>query len=135
MSGLTSSTAWQALRQEAQAMAGTHLRDLFARDPQRFERFSLRIDDFLLDYSKNRVTERTLRLLFDLARQADLEAWRDRMFAGEQVNATEGRAVLHVALRNRSGRPIRVGADFVELTHEGGLQVVAFAAVAALREC
>ncbi len=113
MSGLTSSAAWQALRHEAQAMGGAHLRDLFARDPQRFDRFSLRIDDFLLDYSKNRITEGTLRLLFDLARQSDLEAWRDRMFAGEKINATEGRAVLHVALRNRSRRRILVDGEDV----------------------
>jgi glucose-6-phosphate isomerase len=89
-------------------MAGTHLRDLFRDDPGRFDRFSLRQDDLLLDYSKNRVSEETLKLLFDLARTADVEGWRDRMFAGERINLTEDRAVLHVALRNRSDRPILV---------------------------
>ena len=113
MSGLTSSAAWQALQHEAQAMDGIHLRDLFAQDPQRFDRFSLRMDDVLLDYSKNRITERTLRLLFDLARQVDLEAWRDSMFSGARINATEDRAVLHVALRHRHGSPVLLDGEDV----------------------
>jgi glucose-6-phosphate isomerase len=108
MSALTGSAAWRALARHAETMAGVHLRDLFARDPDRFARFSLRSDDLLLDYSKNRITEETLRLLLDLARQADVEGWRDRMFAGDRINTTEQRAVLHVALRNRSSRPMPV---------------------------
>ena len=84
------------------------MRELFADDPKRFERFSLEVDDVLVDYSKNRVTDETMRLLFDLARQARVFEWRDRMFAGEKINGTEDRAVLHVALRNRSNRPIVV---------------------------
>jgi glucose-6-phosphate isomerase len=108
MSGLTRSAAWRALERHADAMAGVHLRDLFAGDDDRFARFSLRLDDLLLDYAKNRVTEETLRLLRDLARQAELEAWRTRMFSGDKINTTEHRAVLHVALRNRSNRPILV---------------------------
>jgi glucose-6-phosphate isomerase len=112
MSSLAASPQWQALKAHADATRGAHLRELFAKDPQRFDRFSLRRDDFLLDYSKNRVTADTMRLLFDLARAADVEGWRDRMFAGEAINFTENRAVLHVALRNRSGRPFAVeGAD------------------------
>jgi glucose-6-phosphate isomerase len=111
MSGLTRSAAWQALERHAKAMAGVHLRELFAVEPDRFVRFSLRAGDLLLDYSKNRVTEETIRLLLDLARQAELEAWRARMFAGDRINTTENRAVLHVALRNRSDRPILVGGE------------------------
>jgi glucose-6-phosphate isomerase len=112
MSALTSSPAWQALVRHAGSMAGIHLRDLFAEDPQRFARFSLSFDDLLLDFSKNRITAETLQLLLDLARQADLEGWRERMFAGERINITEDRAVLHIALRNRSNDPILVdGAD------------------------
>jgi len=84
------------------------MRDLFARDDQRFTRFSLRLGDLLLDYSKNRVTDETMPLLRALAREAGVEAMRDRMFAGEPINLTEGRAVLHVALRNRANRPILV---------------------------
>ena len=113
MSDLTNSPGWQALERHAQAMASVHLRDLFARDPDRFSRFSLRLDDLLLDYSKNRISEETLTLLLDLARQADLEAWRDRMFAGDKINVTEQRAVLHVALRNRANRPILVDGQDV----------------------
>ena len=89
------------------------MRDLFDADPQRFERFSLRFrDNLLLDFSKNRITDETMTLLRGLAREADLPGWIDRMFRGEKINVTEGRAVLHVALRNTSGTPIVVdGAD------------------------
>ena len=66
---------------------------------KRFERFSLRLDDLLLDYSKNLVTQETMTLLFALARQAEVESWRDKMFSGEKINCTEHRAVLHTALR------------------------------------
>jgi glucose-6-phosphate isomerase len=109
MSALTRSAAWRALERHAAAMAGVHLRDLFASDGDRFARFSLRLDDLLLDYAKNRITGETMRLLFDLARQAQLEAWRTRMLSGDEINTTEHRAVLHVALRNRSSRPILAG--------------------------
>ncbi|HET6467123.1 MAG TPA: glucose-6-phosphate isomerase [Geminicoccaceae bacterium] len=113
MSELTRSAAWRDLERHAGEMAAVHLRELFAADPRRFERFSLAEGDLLLDLSKNRVTEETMRLLFALARQQELEAWRDRMFAGERINVTEDRAVLHVALRNRSNRPIRVDGEDV----------------------
>ena len=113
MSELTRSAAWRDLERHAGEMAAVHLRELFAADPRRFERFSLTEGDLLLDLSKNRVTEETMRLLFALARQQELEAWRDRMFAGERINVTEDRAVLHVALRNRSNRPIRVDGEDV----------------------
>jgi glucose-6-phosphate isomerase len=108
MSTLIQSPAWQALARHRDATQGTHLRDLFAADPQRFDRFSLEVEDMLVDFSKNRVTEETLTLLFDLARQARVFQWRDRMFSGDKINRTENRAVLHVALRNRSSRPILV---------------------------
>jgi len=110
---LTQSPAWQALQAHQAQIAPLHMRDLFARDPQRFERFSLNLGDLLLDYSKNRITPGTMPLLFALARQADVEGWRDRMFRGEKINVTENRAVLHVALRNRSNRPILVDGEDV----------------------
>ncbi len=113
MTTVTGSRAWQALNKHAESVRGLHLRDLFAHDPKRFERFNLRHDDLLLDYSKNRVTEETMRLLADLARAADVEAWRAKMFAGEKINFTEGRAVFHVALRNRSSRPAIVDGEDV----------------------
>jgi glucose-6-phosphate isomerase len=84
------------------------MRDLFSADRRRFESFSLRLGEIFFDYSKNRVTAQTMRLLCDLARQAGLPSRIEAMFSGEKVNHTEGRAVLHVALRNRSNRPIVV---------------------------
>jgi glucose-6-phosphate isomerase len=111
MTALTKSKAWQDLQQHAAEMAGVHLRELFAADPGRFDVFSTSEDDFLLDYSKNRITATTMGLLCALARQAELETWRERLFTGEKINLTEDRAVLHIALRNRSNTPIMVGAD------------------------
>ena len=113
MSALTESPAWQALEKHYGELEGRHMRELFAADPRRFEKLSLRLDDILFDYSKNRITEETLRLLFALARQEGLEAKIGAMFAGERINLTEERAVLHVALRNRANRPIRVDGEDV----------------------
>ena len=87
-------------------MRHTHMRTLFSADPDRFNKFSLRFGDFLFDYSKNIVTEDTMLLLTKLAQSCDLRVAVDAMFNGEAINATEGRAVLHTALRNRSGRPV-----------------------------
>ena len=84
------------------------MRDLFAQDATRFDKFTLRFNDLLLDYSKNIVTDTTMQLLFDLARQAELSTWRERLFTGDKINFTENRAVLHTALRNRGNRPIKV---------------------------
>jgi glucose-6-phosphate isomerase len=112
MSLLIDSPVWQALHDQQQRMAGVHMRDLFAADPRRFERFSLRFGDILFDYSKNRITDTTLALLIDLAQQANLAQAIQAMYNGEKINLTENRAVLHVALRNRSNRPIQVdGVD------------------------
>ncbi|MGQ9491688.1 MAG: glucose-6-phosphate isomerase [Anaerolineae bacterium] len=112
MPGPVELSAWRALRAHQREMADVHMRDLFARDPDRFTRFSLRVGDILFDYSKNRITEETMALLFDLARQANLSQKINAMFSGEKYNNTEKRAVLHVALRNRSNRPIYVdGVD------------------------
>src|SRR5205085_11234228 len=108
MTTLTQSPAWQALAAHHDKMASKHMRDLFKADPKRFENFSTRFKDILLDYSKNRINEETMRLLFALARQANLQDWIKRTFEGEKINITEDRAVLHVALRNRSNRPIHV---------------------------
>jgi glucose-6-phosphate isomerase len=104
MTALTSQPAWKALESHARSMAGRHLRDLFRAAPDRFARYSFRLDDLLVDLSKQRVDDETLRLLIDLAKAADLEGWREKMFSGAKINATENRAVLHVALRDRSGR-------------------------------
>jgi glucose-6-phosphate isomerase len=110
---ISQTSAWKALAAHAESNADVTMRELFARDPGRFERFSLRLGDMLLDYSKNRVTDETMTLLRALAREAGVEAMRDRMFAGEPINLTERRAVLHVALRNRANRPILVAGKDV----------------------
>jgi len=102
MSALTTSTAWQTLLLHHQSMAGQHLRDLFAQDPQRFSKFSLQFHDLLLDYSKQLVTDETVTLLLQLARQQQVEAWRDRLLRGEKINGTESRAALHTALRGNA---------------------------------
>src|SRR5512146_2605631 len=99
MSALTQSKAWQALLAHYAANGQLSMRRLFADDPERFARFSLRLDDLLLDYSKNLITQETMDLLFALARQAEVEDWRGKMFSGAKINCTEHRAVLHTALR------------------------------------
>jgi glucose-6-phosphate isomerase len=108
MTSISSSRAWSVLAEHCRGIRPVQMRDLFARDQQRFDTFSRRFGDMLLDFSKNRITEETLRLLVELAREADVEGWRERMFSGEKINNTEGRAVLHVALRNSPDRPIYV---------------------------
>jgi glucose-6-phosphate isomerase len=99
---------WQKLSQHQENIASVHMRDLFATDAKRFDKFSLKFADILFDYSKHRITDETLPLLFQLAREAKIENWRDKMFAGEKINITENRAVLHTALRNRANKPVLV---------------------------
>ena len=108
MGTLTSSPAWKALTKHKTAMEKVHMRDLFAKDPERFDKMSREACGIFVDFSKNRITDETMKLLLDLATQADVDGWREKMFAGEKINTTEDRAVLHVALRNRSNRPILV---------------------------
>ncbi|MEZ5933177.1 MAG: glucose-6-phosphate isomerase [Alphaproteobacteria bacterium] len=109
----TALPAWSALADHAVSIKAAHLRDLFAEDPDRFRTFTLEDDGLLLDLSKNRITRETIGHLITLAKAVDLEGWRDRMFAGERINVTEDRAVLHIALRNRSDRPITVDGEDV----------------------
>jgi len=109
-------TAWAALKAHQQYLAQIHLRDLFAQDSQRFERFSIQACGLLLDYSKNRLTNDTLALLQQLAIKANLQDWISRLFRGEKVNNTEERAALHIALRNRSNHPIMVEGKDVMLS-------------------
>ena len=112
MSKLTEKPAWKALQEHFGQVKDLHMRDLFADDAGRFEKFSLRYNDILLDYSKNRISEQTLPLLIDLAEQSELPAWIEQMYSGEKINFTEQRAVLHTALRNRSNTPVYVdGVD------------------------
>lgn len=113
MSAFSNLPAWRQLVAHQSTIAGLHLRDLFAADTQRFQRFSRQFEDLLVDFSKNRLTGETLSLLLDLARQARLADWIERLFTGEAINHTEHRAVLHVALRNRSNTPILVNGQDV----------------------
>jgi glucose-6-phosphate isomerase len=108
MAALTTLPVWQKLCQHQQKIVSTHMRDLFASDANRFNKYSLKFTDILFDYSKHRINDETLPLLMQLAREADIENWRDRMFSGEKINITENRAVLHTALRNRSNTPVFV---------------------------
>jgi len=113
VSELTHTDAWKQLRRHAGAVSTMSMRDMFASDAARFERFSICLDDLLLDYSKNLITDETMALLMQLARQRDVAGWTRRMFEGEKINVTENRAVLHVALRNRANRPIMVDGEDV----------------------
>ncbi len=105
--------AWKQLEAHYTKINQLHLRDLFAADPGRFERFSLTFEDILLDYSKNRILPETLQLLLDLAKECQVSESIGQLFAGEKINETEGRAVLHTALRNRSNTPVFVDGEDV----------------------
>ncbi|EEQ5617860.1 glucose-6-phosphate isomerase [Escherichia coli] len=105
----TQTAAWQALQKHFDEMKDVTIADLFAKDGDRFSKFSATFgDQMLVDYSKNRITEETLAKLQDLAKECDLAGAIKSMFSGEKINRTENRAVLHVALRNRSNTPILV---------------------------
>ncbi|WP_276482464.1 glucose-6-phosphate isomerase [Paraflavitalea pollutisoli] len=100
--------AWGKLEEHYKKVSRTHLRELFAEDEERFNKFSLQLEDILFDYSKNRITEKTLQHLLDLAEECELDKAITAMFSGDAINQTEGRAVLHTALRNFSGQPVLV---------------------------
>ena len=113
--------SWKALQQHAASLAGTNMRVLFEADPDRARRFGLVLGDLHLDFSKNIATDETLTLLRGLAAEAQVESLRDRMFAGDKINLTEARSVLHVALRNMSGRPVLMDGQDVMPAVEAAL--------------
>jgi glucose-6-phosphate isomerase len=116
---LTETAQWQALAEHREKFGATHLRELFAADPERGPNHTLKVGDLTLDLSKNLVTDETLALLVDLAKARGVEALRDAMFRGEKINVTEDRAVLHVALRAPRDEVIEVdGHDVVPDVHE-----------------
>jgi glucose-6-phosphate isomerase len=116
---LRETEAWRALQEHANEIRDTHLRELFASDPARGERLSLEAAGIFLDFSKNRITDETVKLLLALAAERGVAERRDAMFAGEHINVTEDRAVLHVALRAPKGERIEVdGEDVVPKVHE-----------------
>ncbi len=124
----TRETAFNKLQEHFEQARHLQMRDLFAQDGERFQRFSLQFEDVLLDYSKNLISSETLSLLLELARASNVESWRDRMFHGEKINDTEHRAVLHVALRNRTDNPITIdGEDVMPAVRSVIAQMSAFA--------
>ena len=98
----TDTKSWQNLAAHFEKIKSVHMKDLFAKDAQRFGKHSVRFNDILVDYSKNRITTETLHLLFELANEVGLKVAIDQMFGGQIINETEKRAVLHIALRNRA---------------------------------
>ena len=128
MTSLTSSASWKALEHHHGEIASKHLRDLFADDPGRGERLTAEGVGLYLDYSKNRVTDETMQLLVDLARECRVEQRRDMMFRGDKINVSENRSVLHVALRMPKGTSLVVdGVDVVAEVHEVLDRMAAFA--------
>lgn len=105
--------SWRKLADHYKKIEAIHMKDLFAGDPDRFKKFSFRFNDILVDCSKNRITEETLSLLIGLADEAGVKKAIESMFNGENINATENRAVLHIALRNRANTPIIVDGEDV----------------------
>ncbi|MEZ5918855.1 MAG: glucose-6-phosphate isomerase [Alphaproteobacteria bacterium] len=120
--GLTDSPEWKALQEHACGASAIRTRALFEQDPERFDKFHIALDGLLFDYSKHPVTVETMTRLIALARAAELESWRDKMFAGAQINTTEDRAVLHTALRHSAPEGLEVDgenvAGFISNTHE-----------------
>lgn len=108
MASPTQLPSWQSLAQHADTLRQRELKSLFAEDESRFDNFSIRAPHILFDYSKNLITEETRKGLLTLAEESKVADWRDRMFGGEHINRTEDRAVMHVALRDKSGKPIMV---------------------------
>jgi glucose-6-phosphate isomerase len=104
----TQTDAWKKLQAHYEYISEVPMRQLFARDPERFNRFSIKFEEMLVDFSKNRLTEETIGLLLELAESCKLKEAIEKMFSGAKINETEGRAVLHIALRNRTGTPIVV---------------------------
>jgi glucose-6-phosphate isomerase len=114
MTKIIDSIEWQDLKKHFDDVKNVQMRDLFKDDEQRFEKFHLELDDFLFDFSKNRITEKTLDLLNKLALKADVVSWRAKQFSGEKINTTESRAVLHTALRSQDSDPIFVNGTDVK---------------------
>jgi len=111
MSTINKSPSWKALNEHFEKIKSVHMRDLFNNDGDRFNKYHIQYEDFLVDYSKNRITDETLNLLLNLAKEAKVEDWRDRLFSGDKINFTENRSALHIALRNRGNKPILLDGE------------------------
>src|SRR5208337_3567378 len=115
---LTASKAWKALQSHYEQVRDAQLRELFEADPKRGERLTVEAVGLFLDYSKNRITDETIKLLIELAEESGLQSRIDAMFRGDKINFTEGRAVLHTALRAPRGASIVVdGQNVVPEVH------------------
>ena len=112
---ISKSQAWRNLEHHADEMDDFHLRDAFARDTNRFKKYTVQFGDLLFDYSKQRITDSTLEKLLALVKESNLEAWRDRLFTGERINHTEQRAVLHTALRDISPDPLMLDGENIKI--------------------
>lgn len=99
-------TAWRSLHEHSSEMKSVHMRELFKQDPDRFSNYSISNRDIVFDYAKNIINDKTIQLLLQLANECKLRDGIDAMFNGERINETEGRAVLHTALRNLSSEPV-----------------------------
>lgn len=113
--------SWKILAEHAKEMKGQHMSTLFDEHENRFADFSITLAPFLLDYSKNLITTETMQLLFSLAKDCEVELWRKKMFSGEAINRTEGRAVLHTALRNKSQRTTYVNGEEISKAVQNSL--------------
>ena len=102
------SRIWKKLERHYKSFRKTEMRDMFKKDPQRAEKFSISLDNLTFDYSKNRINERTMKYLLTLAKERKVAEKIQQMFSGEKINKTENRSVLHIALRNRANTPIYV---------------------------
>ncbi|MXO34077.1 glucose-6-phosphate isomerase [Apibacter sp. B3889] len=109
----TETRAWQLLKEHYDQIKDKHLRQWFKEDPQRFDKFSIQFNDILFDYSKNRIEEKTLKLLIQLAEETQVKEAIEKQFSGDKINETENRAVLHTALRNRKNTPVIVDGEDV----------------------
>lgn len=114
MNSITQTSAWKELAKHRDEMHDFHCKEAFKEDPKRFDKYHVHFQDLLFDYSKQRITDKTLDLLIELAEASDLESWRERMFRGERINHTEQRAVLHTALRDLGEEPIIVDGEDVK---------------------
>ena len=115
----TTTSAWKKLQAHYEAISQTSIKALFEANAKRFEEFSIQYPSILIDYSKNRINAETVQLLIDLAKETKVDEAIQQMFAGEVINVTEKRAVLHTALRNRSNEPVFVdGKDVMPQINE-----------------
>jgi len=124
MAEITKTPEWRSLENHIKKIKNLHMKNLFENDANRFKDNHILFDDFLFDYSKNRITEETKKLLIALAKSANIEGWRKRLFSGEKINFTEDRPALHIALRNRSNNPILVdGKDVMPVVNDELLKI------------